>query len=265
MCNEPCPICSSHSHFVTECPQAHEFPEFVHKYVNTTQGCLNPSSNNSYSYTHSNEGKTHSNSSWTQEPWVEDTNMSYLSSHYIAPPEQPYQHDYPPLSKEIPDFEDRLKAFMQSQQIINSQVAQTSMDIKAQLDELTVMVEALQQEQIREVEIFYKEDNGEVCDAQSEPSSFEVELISEDHETLAQDLVTPPKEFTQCEDKVELLDCPTKSSIDVGLIDFLGVDKFNWVVDPYLIQLVNNLKTILIKDALVVEYRYLRHHKNKKF
>ena len=43
---------------------------------------------------------------------------------------------------------------MQSQQIINSQVAQTSMDIKAQLDELTVMVEALQQEQIREVEIF---------------------------------------------------------------------------------------------------------------
>ena len=157
--NEPCPICSSHSHFVTECPQAHEFPEFVQKYVNTTRGCLNPNSNNSYSYTHSNEWETHSNSSWTQEPWVEDTNMSYLSSHYIAPPEQPYQHDYPPLSKEIPDFEDRLKAFMQSQQIINSQVAQTSMDIKAQLDELTVMVEALQQEQIREVEIFYKEEN----------------------------------------------------------------------------------------------------------
>ena len=95
-----------------------------------------------------------------------------------------------------------------------------------------------------------------MCDAQSEPSSFEVELISEDHETLAQDLVTPPKEFTQCEDKVELLDCPTKSSIDVGLIDFLGVDKFNWVVDPYLIQLVNNLKTTLFKDGLVVEQQY---------
>ena len=96
------------------------------------------------------------------------------------------------------------------------------------------------------------------------PVVFEVELISEDHETLAQDLVTPPKEFTQCEDKVELLDCPTKSSIDVGLIDFLGVDKFNWVVDPYLIQLVNNLKSTLIKDGLVVEYKYLRSHKNKK-
>ncbi|GFZ14721.1 hypothetical protein Acr_24g0009110 [Actinidia rufa] len=104
----------------------------------------------------------------------------------------------------------------------------------------------------REVEIFYKEDNGEVCDAQSKPSSFEVEIISEDHETLAQDLVTPPKEFTQWEDKVELLDCATKSSIDVGLIDFLGVDKFNGVVDPYLIQLVNNLKTTLFKDGLVV-------------
>ena len=35
--------------------------------------------------------------------------------------------------------------------------------------------------------------------------------------------------------KVELLDCLTKSSIDVGLIDFFGVDKFNRVVDLYLI------------------------------
>ena len=101
-----------------------------------------------------------------------------------------------------------------------------------------------------------------MCQAQSESNNFKVKLISEDYETLAQDLVTLPKEFTQCEDKIELLDCPTKSSIEVGLINFLGIDKFNWVVNPYLIHLVNNLKTTLIKDGLVVEDRYLRRHKN---
>ena len=96
------------------------------------------------------------------------------------------------------------------------------------LAELEIQVDRL-------VHTYCEEENSEMYEAQSEPSSFEVELISEDHETLAQDLVTPPKEFTQCEDKVELLDCPTKSSIDVGLIDFLGVNEFNWVVNPYLV------------------------------
>ena len=35
-------------------------------------------------------------------------------------------------------------------------------------------------------------------------------------------------------------------------------------MDPYLIHLVNSLKTTLIKDGLVVEDIYLRRHKNKK-
>ena len=36
--NEPYPICSSHSHLVTECYRAHEFPKFIQKYVNASQG-----------------------------------------------------------------------------------------------------------------------------------------------------------------------------------------------------------------------------------
>ena len=67
--NESCHICFSHSHFVTECYHAHEFLQFVQKYVYATQGCMNPSSDNSYSYTHNNEWKTYANSSQTQEPW----------------------------------------------------------------------------------------------------------------------------------------------------------------------------------------------------
>ena len=49
VCNELCPICSNHSHLVTKCHRAREFLEFVQKYVNTGQECMNLSSDNSYS------------------------------------------------------------------------------------------------------------------------------------------------------------------------------------------------------------------------
>ncbi|GFS34043.1 hypothetical protein Acr_00g0031950 [Actinidia rufa] len=233
--------------------------------------------------------------------------MSYLSSHYIAPPEQPPPSHAPPVASivsmpnsapstpqqtqyqpphwrnedndlrtKITNIEQQLgkmnsllENLIIAQQTQERFSAQTQPNSKSancieeihervtitpkrvnlgedESRELDIEIERKK----KEVEIVYKEDNGEVCDAQSEPSSFEVEIIREDHEILAQDLVTPPKEFTQWEDKVELLDCATKSSIDVGLIDFLGVDKFNGVVDPYLIQLVNNLKTTLFKMGL---------------
>ncbi|GFS40575.1 hypothetical protein Acr_00g0069390 [Actinidia rufa] len=308
--NEPCPICFSYCHIFTECPKAHEFSEFVQKYNNTTQGCWNPSSNNSYSYTHSHEWKTHSNPSWTQESWVEDTKMSCLSSHYIAPPEQqppshaplvasvvsmpysapstPQQTQYQPphwrnednelrtkvtnIEQQLEKMNSLLENFIMVQQTqgrfptqtqpnpksancieeIHEQVTITPKRVNLGEDESRELDIKIERKK-REVEIVYKEDNGEMCDAHSERCSFEVEIISEDYETLAQDLVTPPKEFTQWEDKVELLDCATKFSIDVGLIDFLGVDKFNGVVDPYLIQLVNNLKTTLFKDGLAFQ------------
>ena len=126
-----------------------------------------------------------------------------------------------------------------------------------------------QQEQIWEVETFCEKDNGEVCNAQSEPSSFEVVLISDDHEILVEELVTLPKEPTQYENKIELINlshvCPKNSSIEEELIDFIGVDNSNWVVDPYLVYLVNNLKITLIKNRLVVEQQYSRRLKNIEF
>ena len=54
----------------------------------------------------------------------------------------------------------------------------------------------VQQEQIWEVETYCEKYNGEVCNAQSKPNNFKVDLINEDHETLAEELVTPPKEPT---------------------------------------------------------------------
>ncbi|GFY96846.1 hypothetical protein Acr_11g0011520 [Actinidia rufa] len=233
--------------------------------------------------------------------------MSCLSSHYIAPPEQPPPYHAPPIAPTVPQAlsptpphaqyqpphrrndDNELRTKVTNLEQSHGRLEQSFMNLEQHMEKMNSLLENFimaQQtqgrfptqtqpnsisancieeihEQVtitpkrvnlgenesreldieierkkREVEIVYKEDNGEVCDVHSEPCSFEVEIISEDYETLAQDLVTPPKEFTQWEDKVELFDCPTKSSIDVGLIYFLGVDKFNGDKDPYLIQFI---------------------------
>ncbi|GFY81253.1 hypothetical protein Acr_01g0010620 [Actinidia rufa] len=186
----------SHSHFVTECPQAREFSEFVQKYVNTTHGCLNPSSDNSYSYTQDNEWETHSNSSWTQEPWVDDSNTFCPPSQFIATSEQPCQHYYPLLPPKNSDFEDSMLQTLQEYEASIQTFASTCQSIA----ELEIQVDKLvqpfsgheeqesltqaQQEQICEVETISERHNGELWETESELNSFEVEHNSEDHENL---------------------------------------------------------------------------------
>ncbi|GFS29040.1 hypothetical protein Acr_00g0005100 [Actinidia rufa] len=199
MYNEPCPICFSHSHFVTECPQAREFPEFVQKYVNTTHGCLNPSSDNSYSYTSRNEWETHSNSSWTQESWVDDSNTFCPPSQFIAPSEQPCQHYYPLLPPENSDFEDSMLQSLQEYESTIQTFAATCQSIAElgiQTDKLVHMdlgheeQESLintKMKKVWEVETINERHNGELWETESELNSFEVEHISEDHENLTQE------------------------------------------------------------------------------
>ena len=99
-----------------------------------------------------------------------------------------------------------------------------------------------QHEQVWEVETYSERQNTELWETRSELSSFEVDLISEEHENLTQELVAPLNELTQCVDEIELFS-QTKSFIDVELINFLGVKSFKWVVDPYLDLLVYKLQT----------------------
>ena len=142
--NEPCPICLSHSHFVTECPRAHEFSDFVQNYVNATPRCVNPSVDNSYSYTYHNEWETHLDSSWTQEPWVDDANTFNFSPHYMAPPEQSYQYDYPSLPQENSDFKDNMWQQLAELEIRIDRLAHTFNGQEERESSLTQM----QQEQI---------------------------------------------------------------------------------------------------------------------
>ncbi|GFS42092.1 hypothetical protein Acr_00g0078060 [Actinidia rufa] len=172
--NEPCPICFSHSHLVTECYRAHEFLEFIQKYVYATQGCMNSSSDNSYLYTHNNEWEPYANSSWTQEPWVDDANTSYRPSHYIASPEQSDQHDYLSLLQENPNFEDSMW-----QKLANLEIQMDRLVMWQKLADLEIQLERLEhngqeehesltqgkQELVWEEDTHYEKDNGEVCEA----------------------------------------------------------------------------------------------------
>ena len=121
-----------------------------------------------------------------------------------------------------------------------------------------------QHELVWEVETYSERHNAGLWETQSELSSFEVDLINEEHENLTQELVAPLNELTQCVDEVELFS-QTKSFIDVEIIDILGVENFNWVMNPYFVQLINKLKTTSIKNGLVVEYKCLRRRKHKKY
>ena len=109
-----------------------------------------------------------------------------------------------------------------------------------------------------EVETYSEIHNAELWKTQSEPNSFEVEHISENHDNLTQELIPPLNELTQCVDEVELFS-PTKSFIDVELIDILDVKIFKWVVDLILTVLSIKFKTKLPKNGLVVEQKYSRH------
>ena len=60
-------------------------------------------------------------------------------------------------------------------------------------------------------------------------------------------------------------DFPTNSFIGIELIDFLGVETFNWVLDPYLVHVVNNLKINLRNNRLMVEHKFVRPLTNMKF
>ena len=122
-----------------------------------------------------------------------------------------------------------------------------------------------QHEQVWEVATYIVRDTTLSCWKHG-ANSVVLRLISSMRNTknLTQELVAPHNELTQCVVKVELFSL-TKSFIDVELVDILGVGIFNWVVDPYFVQLVNKLKTTPIKNGLVVEYKCLRHKKHKNY
>ena len=161
---------------MTECYRAHEFTEFVQKYAYATQGSMNPSSDNSYSYTHNNEWEPYANSFWTQQPWVNDANTSYRSSHYIAPPKQPNQHDYPPLPQENPKFEDSTW-----QKLAKLEIQMDRLVMWPKLAKLEIQLEQLEhrfngqeehesltqgkQELVWKEDTLCKKDNGEMCEA----------------------------------------------------------------------------------------------------
>ncbi|KAG5528490.1 hypothetical protein RHGRI_029248 [Rhododendron griersonianum] len=84
----PCALCSNPGHFVSACPMAPEYPEFVQEQVNTTQGFARHN-NDSYSTPYNSGWGHHPKLSWTQQ----------------APPTNPHSYS--------PEFENKVLQALQ--------------------------------------------------------------------------------------------------------------------------------------------------------
>ena len=69
---EVCALCASPNHFVSECPAAPQFPEFVHEQVQQVQQARRPG-NDPYSNTYNPGWRNHPNFSWRPQPVVGPT------------------------------------------------------------------------------------------------------------------------------------------------------------------------------------------------
>ena len=64
-----CSICSSPSHMITDCPSAHQFPEFVQEQVHQAQNRMAPRpGHDPFSNTYNPGWRNHPNFSWKTQP-----------------------------------------------------------------------------------------------------------------------------------------------------------------------------------------------------
>ena len=111
---EECALCSSRAHFISECPMASQFPEFVQEQVNAAQGFSRPG-NDPFSNTYNPGWRNHPNFSWKQAPWNSFAqsqrpnlpNTLNPSGYQPIRPQQPFPHSnlLPPRN---PSFEERV-------------------------------------------------------------------------------------------------------------------------------------------------------------
>lgn len=115
---EVCALCSCPTHYVTDCPLAPQYPEFVQEQVNALQGFSKPG-NDPHS-SHYNPGwRNHPNFSWRPQapnpPFAQNSRPnvpnSFPSSSYRPPPQQ-YQQPPPPPRNSA--FEDKVLSALQA-------------------------------------------------------------------------------------------------------------------------------------------------------
>jgi hypothetical protein len=129
-----CQICETNEHVTNDCPTLPSFKECLHEQAHVLNSFQRPS-HNQYSQTYNPGWRNHPNFSWksgnnnaqtSQPPFQAPHN--FQNSYGYAPP-------YAPPPKR--NLEETLHAFIEKQEIINTQNAQTMADLKDALAKFT--------------------------------------------------------------------------------------------------------------------------------
>jgi hypothetical protein len=126
-----CQICETNEHSTIDCPTLPSFKECLHEQAHALTSFQRPN-HNPYSQTYNPGWRNHSNFSWksdaqTSQPPFQ-AHHNFQNSHGYAPP-------YAPPPKR--NIEETLHAFIEKQETINTQLAQTMIDLKDTLAKFT--------------------------------------------------------------------------------------------------------------------------------
>ncbi|KAL3597114.1 hypothetical protein D5086_008751 [Populus alba] len=129
-----CQICETNEHATNDCPTLPSFKECLHEQAHALNSFQRPN-HNPYSQTYNPGWRNHPNFSWksdsnnaqTSHPPFQ-THHNFQNSHGYAPPYAP-----PPRR----NFEETLHVFIEKQETINTQLAQSMTDFKDALAKLT--------------------------------------------------------------------------------------------------------------------------------
>eukprot|EP00258_Populus_trichocarpa_P034346 XP_024450365.1 uncharacterized protein LOC112326507 [Populus trichocarpa] len=129
-----CQICETNEHSTNDCPTLPSFKECLHEQAHALNNFQRPN-HNPYSQTYNPGWRNHPNFSWKSENNNAQTSQPPFQAHHNFQNSHGYAPPYAPPPRRI--LEETLHAYMEKQEAINTQLAQSMTDFKDTLAKLT--------------------------------------------------------------------------------------------------------------------------------
>ncbi|XP_073265902.1 uncharacterized protein [Populus alba] len=129
-----CQICETNEHATNDCPTLPSFKECLHEQAHALNSFQRPN-HNPYSQTYNPGWRNHPNFSWKSDNNNTQTSQPPFQAHHNFQNSYGYAPPYAPPPRR--NFEESLHAFIEKQETINTQLAQSMTDFKDALAKLT--------------------------------------------------------------------------------------------------------------------------------
>ena len=132
--NIVCQICETNEHSTNDCPTLPSFKECLHEQVHALNSFQRPN-HNPYSQTYNPGWRNHPNFSWKSSNNIAQTSQPPFQAHHNFQNSHGYAPPYAPPPRR--NLEETLHAFIEKQETINIQLAQSMTDFKDTLAKFT--------------------------------------------------------------------------------------------------------------------------------